>query len=205
MTETGELAEKDMPGRTRVRTLLIEPLEAAGMKRGKRMTEDAHRERMGKLAERLAHMTPEGLEALRQVLARVSVERGVAAWPSDLVIRAYAERIEAPPPPSDRLLTSYMRSAAGRAAWVRSPFEAAELARYLHRWRKPPTGDAAWKSMQERAARRALDVAAAERRRAEGRAGEGDLQELAAWEAGRARVHALVFPNGTETGVNDAA
>lgn len=205
MTETGEAAEKDVPGRTRVRTLLIEPLEAAGMRRKGSVSLDAHRERMGKLAERLAHMTPAGLEALRQVVSRLGEGPRRDVWPSDLVVLRYAEGIETPPPPSDRLLTSYMRSAAGRAAWERSPFEAAELARYLSRFRRPPPGDAAWRALRERAAGRAGDLAAAQRRRAEERASEDDLRTLDAWEAGRARVQTLVFPNEPEMGVDDAA
>lgn len=201
----GAEAEKDVPGRTRVRTLLIEPLEAAGMRRKGSVTAEAHRERLGKLAGRLAHMTPAGLDALRQVLARLGDGPRRDVWPSDLVIHRYAEQIERPPPGGDRLLTSYMRSAGGREAWERSPFEAAELARYLVQYRRPPPGDAAWRSLKERAAARAEDVSAAERRRCEGRASDDDLRTMDDWEAGRARVHALVFPKGPEMGVDDAA
>lgn len=204
MTETGE-AEKDMPGRTRVRTLLIEPLEAAGMRRKGNVTEAAHRERMGKLAERLAHMTPAGLEALRQVVSRLGEGPRRDVWPSDLVIIRYAEGIEKPPAGADRLLTSYMRSAAGRAAWERSPFEAAELARYLVRFRRPPPGDDAFRTLRAKAAERARDLAAAGRRREEGRASEDDLRELQAWDSACARVQALVFPNEPEMGESDAA
>ena len=205
MTETGEQAEKDMPGRTRVRTLLVEPLEAQGMRRKASVTVEAHRERMGKLAERLAYMSPSGLQALREVLARLGEGPRRDVWPSDLVILRYAEGIETPPPAGNRLLTSYMRSAAGREAWDRSPFEAAELARYLVRVKRPPPGEDARRGIRNRAAERAKDVASAERRRGQGRASDDDLRLLAEWETGRARVHALVFPSEPEMGVDDAA
>lgn len=187
-----EDAENDMPGRTRVRELLIKPLEARGLKRKRGAKADDHAKAVERLVERLAYMTPGGLRALAEVVERLADGPLRNEWPAELTVVRFADGIEKAPPPSDRLLTSYMRSAAGRAAWAESPFLASELARYLVKLRRPPM-DSAWPAMRGRAAERAREIGAAERREADGRDGEGDRQDLAAWRVAKARVQALVF------------
>ena len=195
-------AERDMPGRTRVRELLIRPLEARGLRRKARVKAEDHAKAMERLVERLAYMTPEGLGTLAEVVHRMAVGTRRDEWPSEQVVLRFADGIEPAPPQSDRLLTSWMASQAGRRAWGESPFVAAELANFLMRRRRPPT-DGDWPGIRARAGDRRREVEAARRRTGEGRDSDADRQELAAWGRSEPRVRALVFAKAE--GESDAA
>lgn len=202
-----EEAEKDLPARTRVRKLLIEPLEAMGLRRKRNVRAEDHAKAVERLVEALAYMSPDGLAALRSVVERLADGPLRNEWPPELVVKRFAWGIEQPPPRTDRLVTSYMRSAAGKRAWEECPFLASELVRYLLRWRRPPL-DPAWDGMRARAAERRRDFGAAERREEEGRDSEADRQVLAEWRGVRERVRALVFDRGESSddeAVSDAA
>ncbi|SDX90045.1 hypothetical protein SAMN05444336_112105 [Albimonas donghaensis] len=197
-----EDAEKDVPGRTRVREILIRPLEAKGLRRKRGVKAEDHAKTVERLVGRLAYMTPDGLRALAEVVHRLAGGRARDEWPSEQVVLRFADGIEKAPPASDRLLTSYMGSAAGRVAWGESPFLAAELANFLIRRRRPPL-DADWPGIRVRAGNRRRELAAAGRRQGEGRDSEADRSELEAWRRAEPQVRALVFSKQEDRG--DAA
>ncbi|MEC9434482.1 MAG: hypothetical protein VYD87_16380, partial [Pseudomonadota bacterium] len=185
------------------RELLIRPLEARGLRRKARVKAEDHARTVERLVERLAYMTPEGLGTLAEVVHRMAVGARRDEWPSEQVVLRFADGIEPAPPASDRLLTSYMASAAGARAWAESPFLAAALASFLVKRRRPPS-DPEWTLLRRRAADRRREVEAAGRREAEGRDSDADRRELAAWAMSEPRVRALVFAKREERGDDEA-
>ena len=95
-----EDAEKDMPGRTRVREILIRPLEAKGLRRKRGVKAEDHAKTVERLVERLAYMTPDGLEALAEVVHRLAGGRARDEWPSEQVVLRLADGPIGPSGPS---------------------------------------------------------------------------------------------------------
>ena len=204
---TREEAATQAPGKARVRQILIEPLEQMGLRRPKGAKAGDHAERVERLVERLAYMSPPGLQALLAALERLAGGALGNEWPSDLVVLRVAWGIEPPPPALDRLFTSYLASAAGQRAWAESPQLAAELATHLATRRRPPL-DHEWDGMRARASARRRELLMAARRETEGRASEADAQDLARWRREVTKLRALVLGQtgeGDDAGVSDAA
>lgn len=169
-------------GRERVERLLLAPLEERGLRKQKRQSAEQLAAMKGRIAARLAYMSAEALVTLRLAVEHGARGEARNLWPDEISVMNWAHTIEPPPETHSPLVVSYMKSAAGRAAWGRCAFEAAALLRYLKRYGAPR--DVSWISIREDAE---------EMRRVLARARErGDAAVVAEWEARKAEVLALV-------------
>jgi hypothetical protein len=181
----------------RVRRVLIGPLEARGLRRRKRATAAEHAAFLERLVRRLAYLGEDHLLTLAGVIERNAGGPDRAEWPAEVSIVNWAAGLEVPPDEDERLVPSYLRSAAGRAAWEEGPEVAVALRAHLRRWHRPPMdGD-------HRAIRRqAADWAHEQERIAEniraGRASAAQLARAEAWRATVDRVRSMVFANAEE-------
>ena len=132
-----ELSEDQQ--RRRVAETLIAPLEAEGMKRKRGVKVEVHEKQMESLKTRLAYLVPKNLAALRHAVARAAGGKYKNEWPSILTITNWAHSMQSPPDQDNRMVTSYMASAAGRAAWDRGPEHAVALRTHLRRVRLVPS------------------------------------------------------------------
>jgi len=147
-------------GRERVETCLIAPLREMGLRKQRRQTAEALEEMFERLRARLSYMSGSGLETLREAVLRQALGKARNLWPDEATIYGFARVLEAPPVTHSPLVVSYMRSAAGRAAWERCEFEAAALLSYLKRFGAP--GQYSWRQIEEMAAERRERLARAE-------------------------------------------
>jgi hypothetical protein len=136
-------------GKARVQQLLIDPLTARGMIRPRGMTVEAHDAVLASLRARLAYLTDDMVEALAEVVEAHAEGKNRNVWPSEISICNWARRLQPPPPSDSRLITSYLRSVAGRRAL--SEGYLVELFLYLKRHGQPPTGDYAMSRIREEA------------------------------------------------------
>ena len=125
-------------GRAAVRTILIEPLEAEGMrmKRGTSPEDTAtYRDR---LQSRLAYCSEKTLANLVPTVRAMAEGKGKNVWPALITITNLARQLQAPPDRSDEILYSWFHSQAG----VRARNEGTELAEYAYikKFRTVPSG-----------------------------------------------------------------
>lgn len=178
--------ERVISGRDAVRRILIDRLEAAGLARGRGVTAAQHEALMLRLVEVLAYMAPDNLATLAEcVLDNATGGR----WPSELLIRQWAEGLQARPPEQARIVTSWLASVEGPRAdaegWL------VELYRFLVRHRRPPTAyDRTLLQAEAREVARRREIV--EGRIERGSAGDDDLLWHRAWMADRALARALV-------------
>ena len=123
-------------GKERVRDVLIRPLAGRGMVRGAGLTVAQHEAAMEGLAARLAYMTAPNLRALAEVVEANGAGKARNRWPSELLICQWARRLQEPPASDSQLVTTYLRSAAGRRA--RAEGWLVELYLYLKKMGRPP-------------------------------------------------------------------
>jgi hypothetical protein len=123
-------------GKERVRHCLIDPLAARGMVRASGLTVAQHDAQMDGLAARLAYMTEENLIALSEVVEGNGAGKHRNRWPSEMMILQWAKRLQPPPPSDSHLVTTYLRSNAGRRA--RAEGWLVELYQYLKKFGRPP-------------------------------------------------------------------
>jgi len=116
MTDGSHTAPNRSEGRERVRRLLLDRLDEAGMKRPKSMTVEAHNRCRGRLVEELDHMSAESLEALADLVIENPRGRGRDEWLPEATIRSMARMLEPRPVEKSRLLTSWLASVEGPAA-----------------------------------------------------------------------------------------
>lgn len=172
----------------RVREHLFKPLDASGLRRPRNQTASGHEAMRARLEKRLAYMGADNLAALVASLERLGEGPAKNRWPDEVTVWNIARQIQPPPDRIDRLLTSYMASRAGRAAWQRGPWEAVALARNL-RWYGPPRHDASW----DRIANEADKIRRHHQRSREGN-DQDSVKALASLDAELAHVKGLVFP-----------
>lgn len=123
-------------GKERVRQTLVQPLTARGMQRASGVTVAVHEAQMDALAARLAYMTADNLLALAEVVEMNATGKARNRWPSELVICQWARQLQPPPPSDSHLVTTYLRSGAGRRA--RAEGWLVELYVYLKKHGRPP-------------------------------------------------------------------
>ncbi|MEL6220820.1 MAG: hypothetical protein AAFR79_20605 [Pseudomonadota bacterium] len=172
----------------RVRTNLFKPLDQAGLRRPRGQTAAEHQAMRGHLESRLAYMDAGNLSALVAALERVAEGSARNRWPDEATVWNIARHIQQPPDRSDRLLTSYMASRAGVAAWERCPWEAVALARNLREF-GPPKYDSTWDRIRdsgERLRRTHMRCAAS--------ADPEDVRAASKLDRERSHVKGLVFP-----------
>lgn len=119
-TDTPTETSPALTGRARVRALLIEPLIRDGMIRDPRAKVDGHRATaadhaafLDKLAERLAYMSADNLERLRQVCIAHAGGSARNHWPGWVTIRNAAFGFQTPPDPENPIMQSWLHSRRG--------------------------------------------------------------------------------------------
>lgn len=139
MTDTAvEQGQEDRDGtdRARVRRVLIDRVEGAGLVRARGVTAEAHRASMVKLAERLAYMSRENLETLAEVVIDNAGGRAGNEWPSEQLVRQWAQAMQPAPPKHHPIVTSWLASVKGPEAEAGGYL--VELYRFLLRRPVPP-------------------------------------------------------------------
>lgn len=185
-------------GKARVFELLIEPIESDGMRKPRDVSRDDHAKNMDRLAGAVAYLDDTDLARLvdtiqRNAVACVRCGRR-ETWPSVQSIRAWAHDIKPRPDALSPKVASYMRSAAGVAAWNRSPFQAAALLKYLRRMPSVPTTEnGGWVTVENWAEELRERIERAEALARDGRADSSDLDWLEKWSRHRGHIERLVI------------
>ncbi|MEM7061383.1 MAG: hypothetical protein AAF557_27715 [Pseudomonadota bacterium] len=187
-------------GKERVRELVIAPLEADGMIRTKRTVAD-HDAFLERVERALCYMSEDGLQTVKLAISALckacSRCKRREGWPSVQAIRSQAHAIELPPATMSPMITSYMRSSAGRRALEEGDAVAAALVRYMRRRGYVPTrSNGGWEAIRREAADWRRD---AERRVERINAGVADAVEREIqrrYQAAIAAARALVHPEG---------
>lgn len=124
--------------RARVRDLLITPLQAAGLKRPKGVSEKAHADSLGHLVGQLDHMSADNLRTLADVVLDHAAMPGPAQgyWPAEVMIKGWAHGLQPRPFRLHRVVSSWFSSVEGPAAesggWL------VPLFRFLRSKKHPP-------------------------------------------------------------------
>lgn len=126
-------------GRAAVRALLIEPVEARGMRRGHGITQEAHAARLDRIAAALAYMTAENLATLRDIVLAKAIGPGRDTWPPEVAVIGWGRDLQAPPARDERIISSWLASIEGPAAQEAGWH--VELYRFLCARRLPPGRD----------------------------------------------------------------
>jgi hypothetical protein len=129
-------AEGDATDRARVRRVLIDRVEGAGLVRARGVSAEAHRASLGKLADKLGYMSPDNLETLAEVVIDNAGGRAGNEWPSEKLVRQWAQALQPAPPQHHRIVTSWLASKAGPEAEAGGYL--VELYRFLLRRPVPP-------------------------------------------------------------------
>lgn len=128
--------EKNLSGRAKVRTLLIDPLNADGLVRPRAVSVAEHDAFLLKLAERLAYMEADRLTTLREVVLGLAEGAHHNVWPSFATIWNNATRLQTPPDDERHIMTSWLRSIEGPVA--REGGYLVELHEWLRKNGRPP-------------------------------------------------------------------
>lgn len=123
-------------GKAAVRVHLVARLDAAGLVRGKGVSERAHAEMCDRLADHLAYMGAENLATLAEVVMGHTSGPAHTVWPAEVTIRAFATAIQRPPVGEARIVSSWLASVEGPVAEAGGYL--VELYRFLARHRRPP-------------------------------------------------------------------
>lgn len=189
---TGEGGERRESREARVRRVLIEPLQAQGLRRRRGVTAGDHAAWLDRLARRLAYLGEGHLAVLAESIAANAGGADRAEWPSEVSICNWAAALETPPDEDLRLVPSYLRSAAGRSAWEEGPEVAVALRAHLRRFRRPPVGGD-WPMIRKQAAEWAHRQALIAEALQAGRATAEQVAQRDAWVATVDRVRSMVF------------
>ncbi|MGP3699205.1 hypothetical protein [Rhodobacter sp. NSM] len=119
--------------RARVKALVVDRLDQAGMARKRGVPAAAHEATMGRICERLAYMSDDNLMTLAETLID-SAPDGV--WPSEIVIQQFARSLQEPPPAERRIVSSWLASIEGPKAEAGGHL--VELYRWLLKHPRPP-------------------------------------------------------------------
>lgn len=180
---------------------VLEPLDADGMRKRKGVSVEDHEAFKHDLAERLAWLSVEWHEPLRDTIER-NAEKSKSRdklnpprniWPDAVSILNWARGLsqfgDVP-----KLVGTYMRSRAGREAWAISPFMASALHRQLVNAKRPPGRDGnGWQMLKDQA-RDAEDQFARDRALIDrGEASDLQIRRVEAWPERKAMLHHLIF------------
>ncbi|ODM42837.1 hypothetical protein [Cereibacter johrii] len=119
--------------RARVKALVVDRLEQAGMARKRGVSAAVHEATMGRICERLAYMSDDNLMTLAETLIDNAPD---GIWPSELVIREFARGLQEPPAAERRIVTSWLASIEGPKAEAGGHL--VELYRWLLKHPRPP-------------------------------------------------------------------
>lgn len=186
---TGGAVTETESKRGRVRRLLIDPLERAGMRSRKGADPDQQRAFLDRLCDDLAYLSDRELGVLRS-WAEVSGEgRERCFWPPFVAFASAAQAIAPRPVAELPELRSWFGSVAGPAA-ARVPGRLVAEFRFIQRYRRPPIKEHERREMVKVAGYLATDVERARELRDRGRMHDAEM--LAAFERDEATARALV-------------
>ncbi len=126
----------DLPKRARVRTLLIKPLEDAGLVRPARMKAAEHDAMLDRMQDRLGYLPPDLLVTLAEVVLRLAEGPLRHQWPAWATIWNNACHLMPPPDDESHIMTSWLASREGPVA--RAGGYLVELHEFLRRFGRPP-------------------------------------------------------------------
>lgn len=181
-------------GRRAVRTHLIEPLQAEGMKRRKGETLEDEQAYIERLVRRLSYMRAEALDELLPIVRGLAGGGGRNRWPDEISVLNFAHAIQPPPDVSDDILTSWLRSVEGPI--VRREGTLAATRMFIKRFRRPPKDKAGSRfyAGQVREMQREIDrdIEAARRAMANGEARQSEIDMVRGYDRMIAGLEALV-------------
>lgn len=119
--------------RARVKALVVERLDQAGMLRKRGVSAAAHEAAMNGLCEHLAYMSDDNLMTLAESLIESAAD---GVWPAEVVIRQFARALQEPPAAERRLVSSWLASIEGPKAEAGGYL--VELYRWLMQHTRPP-------------------------------------------------------------------
>ncbi|MDO9006345.1 MAG: hypothetical protein Q7V20_23115 [Aquabacterium sp.] len=131
--------DDDEAGNQAVRDLLIQPLNDAGLKRPRGLSERAQKDALALLVRDLDHMSAENLRTLCDAVLRQATLPGPGQghWPAAVLIIAWGHGLQIRPFRLHRLVTSWLSSIEGPKAeaggWL------VQLFRFLRQHKRPPT------------------------------------------------------------------
>lgn len=124
----------NLSGRDAVRTILIQRLETAGLKRPKCCKSDTDFDAMKRrLVDFLAYLSAPSLEALSDQLLSYAAGKDRDLWLSEQIIRQMAEALERRPAEEAPIVTSWLASVEGPRALAAG--HAVEMLRHLRKKR----------------------------------------------------------------------
>lgn len=168
-------------GRAVVRDLLINRLVAAGLKPRKGVSPAAHAKMADHLVGWLAYMSPDNLATLAEVVLTHASASGpqLGYWPSEVLIRNWAEALQPRPFRLHPIVASWLRSREGPTAAAGGYL--VELLRWLKR-HKRACMPFDLSRIKADAAENQRQITLARQRVAADRAAPGDHDMLAAWQ-----------------------
>ena len=194
--EKAEITE----GKNRVRSCLVEPLEADGMARTA-STVAGHEAFMQKVESALCYLSEAELLSLGETIVRGAAAcskcRAKAGWPALVTIRNWAHDLKPRPPGYSPKVTSWMRSSAGVRCWLEDSHLAVAALAYLVKFPGVPSDDnGGMRTVRDWAERARRDVSTARQRVSDGVGGDAEHRFLSGYEQREAAARALVYPEG---------
>lgn len=182
------MSSEPLMGRARVRALLIDPLEDGGMSRPVRVTVEAHKAFLAKVADEVGYLSDLGLTALSDFLIRIAGEKQV--WPALNVIKNQAWSLEPRPANLSAVVTSVLMSRLGEEA-LQGGWHA-ELLLDMRKMRPVPTGDFSKGQLLQRAKDNRRNMRVIDDRAARGVARDGDDRWRAAYLRGQDEAKQII-------------
>lgn len=164
-----------------VREVLVNRLATAGLRPRKGVSAASHAKMMDHLVQWLAYMAPDNVVTLAESILTHAAKSGpdMGLWPTELLIRNWAEAMQPKPFRLHRIVASWLRSRRGPEAVAGGYI--VHLLRWLKRHRRP-VGTYDLTAIKEEAADDQRRIAVIRARIDAGRAATGDHDEMAAWQ-----------------------
>lgn len=179
---------EQLTGRARVRALLIEPLEAGGMRKSPRVTVDDHKAMLAKMADKVGYLTDLQLEALGEYLIKQAGEAQV--WPKLNIILQAAWSLAPEPNDQSAYVQSVLESRLGEQALNEGWH--AELLKAMRLKRPVPRGEYMMREMRDKRDRNEGHLDRARDRVRRGVASADDRAFIEAYQRGRETARAMI-------------
>ncbi|PHS21751.1 MAG: hypothetical protein COA84_15160 [Robiginitomaculum sp.] len=183
----------DYQRKKRVDELLIEPLIKTGMRKQARFKLEDHERFLDRLRGRLAYLDADNLKVLVPVLESAAGGKHKNTWPDLVSITNWAHGLQKPPDGDSRLITSYMKSEAGKQAWKLGPEYALMLRKHLRTYQRPPI-EYSWIKIRQDATDLIGRATVIKERMTRGTASDEAQSWLAGLERALKDVEGFVFP-----------
>lgn len=179
---------EQLTGRARVRALLIEPLEAGGMRKSPRVTVDEHKVMLAKMADKVGYLSDLQLAALGEYLIKQAGEAQV--WPKLNIILQAAWSLAPEPNDQSAYVQSVLESRLGEQALDEGWH--AELLKAMRLKRPVPRGEYMLREMRDKRARNEGHLNTARDRVRRGVASRDDRAFIEAYQRGRETARAMI-------------